>query len=300
MAAEGGQQPGAQHPNHPHHPHDPSHPHHHPHIAQAQVGMPKSQLLAVGLIIAVVGGAALWYLNRAGEDNRLNSLFNSADARKISTNNGQRANVTLGDGSMLNIGPATKLTIIPDYNKQYRGVKVEGTTAFDVKNSPNTPLEVRVAGAALVMSEGAVVVRGYGDEDGGYIKLTSGSGEVRAKDARRQVTAPVALRVNKDSTLADADAAAADLATSWAGGTVVLKDMPLKDVLQLFTKYYALTMTVTDDALLSRPVSMEAQLDSKQNALDGLQASAFVKFGYDGTKPILRDDPAAAAKAKKK
>jgi ferric-dicitrate binding protein FerR (iron transport regulator) len=292
MAAEGGKQPGAHTPHH-----DPNHPHHHVHIADQPTGMPMSQILTVGAIIAVVGGGAIWYLNRAGEDNKLNSLFNSQDARKISTNNGQRGDITLSDGSRLNIGPATRLTIIPDYNKQYRGVKVEGTAAFEVKPSPNTPLEVRVGGAALVLDEGALVVRGYSDEDGGFIKLTSGSGTVRAKDARREVTGPVALRVNKDSTIADADPAAAELATSWATGTVVLKDMPLRDVLPLFTKYYALTMTATDAALLDRPVSMEAQMDSKQKALDALQASAFVKFGYDNNKPVLRDDPAAARRA---
>jgi ferric-dicitrate binding protein FerR (iron transport regulator) len=276
-----------------------AHPHHHAHIATADQGAPIGQIVTVGIIVAVLGGAGLWYLNRKGEDNKLNTLFNSADARHIGTSNGQRGNMTLSDGSTIQIGPATKLTIIPDYNKQFRGIMVDGTIAMDVKAVPNTPLEIRAGGGAIVLDSGSVVIRSYADEGDGYIKLTSGKGLVRAKEARREVTAPAVLHIGKDSSLTDADPAQADLATSWAGGKVQIKDMPLKDVLTLFTKYYALTMKVADDALLTRPVTMEADLDSKQKAIDALQASAYVKFGYDGSTPILRDDPAAAARAAK-
>jgi ferric-dicitrate binding protein FerR (iron transport regulator) len=271
---------------------------HHPKVKTADGGG-SNQMLIVGGLIAVIGGSAIWYLNRAGDESKLNPLFNAAEARKVSTNNGQRGDMTLSDGTKMTIGPATKLTIIPDYNTTFRGVKVDGTVAFDVKASPGVPLEVRTAGAAVVIDEGAMVVRGYADEADAYINLTAGKASVRGKGERREITAPAAVRIGKDSTVTDADPAAATLATSWATGTVSIKDMPLKDVLPLFTKYYAITMEAADPALLTRPVTMDAQLDSKQKAIDALAASAFVKFGYDGNKPILRDDPAAAAKAAK-
>lgn len=271
---------------------------HHAKIRTADGGG-SNQLLIVGGLVAVIGGGAIWYLNRAGDESKLNPLFTSAEARNINTSNGQRGDMTLSDGTKLTIGPATKLTIIPDYNTTFRGAKVQGTVAFDVKASPGIPLEVRVAGAALVIDEGAAVVRGYTDEEDGYINLTAGKAFVRGKGERREITAPAAVRISKDSTVTDADPGAAALATSWATGTVSIKEMPLKDVLPLFTKYYAITMEAADPALLTRPVTMDAQLDSKQKAIDALAASAHVKFGYDGNKPILRDDPAAAAKAAK-
>lgn len=270
--------------------------HHQSQMGNVGTGAPRGQILVVALIVAVFGGAGLWYLNRKGADNKLNVLFKSSDVRKISTSNGQRGNVTLSDGSTLSIGPATSLIIIPDYNASYRGIQVDGTVAFDVKESPNTPLEVRAGGAAVVLDSGSLVVRSYPDEAEGTIYLKTGSALVRAKDARRQVTAPARLHIGKDSTITDADSASAELATSWSTGTVQLKDMPLKDVLTLFTKYYALTMKA-EDALLTRPVTLEANLDSKQKAIDALEASANVKFGYDGSQPVLRDNP---AKAKRK
>jgi transmembrane sensor len=273
-------------------------PKHHPRVKTADGG--NSQLYIVLALVAVVGGGGIWYLNRAGEDNKLNSLFNSQETRKINTGNGQSGNVTLSDGTALTIAPATRLTIIPDYNKVYRGIKVEGGLKLDVKSSANTPLEIRAGGAALVIDEGSVVARAYGDEGDAYIKLASGSAELRAKEVRRQLTGPVAVHIAKDSAVHDIDAATADAATAFADGKVVFNATPLKDVLPLFNKYYALNMEVADQALLTRPVTMEAMLDSKQKALDALQASAFVKFGYDGSKPMLRDDPAAAAKAAKK
>src|SRR5262249_35703961 len=97
---------------------------------------------------------------------------------------------------------------------------------------------------------------------------------------------PAALKVGKDSTLSDAPADAVDAATSWIDGKVIVKDMQLKDVLPVLNKYYALTLDVADKSLLSRPVTMEAALDSKQKAIDALEASAQVKFYYDGAKPM--------------
>ena len=266
---------------------------HHAHITPEDAGGGKSQIIVVLILVAVLGGGGIWYLNRAGEDNKLNALFGSADAKKISTNNGQRGEMTLSDGSALSIAPATKLTIIPDYNKQYRGIKVEGGLKVEVKSSPNTPLELRAGGAALVLSEGAVVARAYPDEGVAYIKLTSGTAEIRAKEARRQLTGPVSIKVGKDSAIADADAVAADAATAFAEGKVVINNATLGDVLPLFTKYYALTMEVTDKALLSRPVTMTADLAGKKEAIAALETAAGVKFGYEGTsaKPVLRDNP---------
>lgn len=287
MAADGAQKPG-------------NHPHHHAHIATADEGAPVKQIVIVGAVIAILGGGGLWYLGRKGEDNKLNTMFNSQDARHINTAPGQRGDVTLSDGSKVSIGPATKITIIPKYNEQYRGIKVEGTAAFEVKAAPGVPLELRVGGAALVLNEGAVVGRMYDDEGAGYLKLTSGSGELRAKDVRRQLTGPVAVKIGKDSSITDADAAAADLATSWATGTVAMKGMTLKEALPLFKKYYSLDFKVTDDALLSRPVDLEAQLDSKQKAISALEASAGVKFAYDGSTPTLKDNPGAKKAPAKK
>ena len=283
----------------PPHPDHAFHSKHHAHIKTADAGMPVGQIATVGLIVAVLGGGGLWWLNRKGEDNKLNTLFASKDVRIIPTMNGQRGDITLSDGSKLNIGPSTKLTIIPKYNDLYRGVKVEGSASFDVKPSPNIPLEVRAGGATFVLNEGAFVVRGYDDEDV-ILKLTAGSGEVRAKGTRRQLTAPAAVKIAKDSTLTDADMAAADVATSWVDGKVVFKGITLKEVLPLFVRYYAMNIEVKDAALLSRPVNMEAQLDSKQKAITALEQSAFVKFAYDGSKPMLKDDPAAAARGAKK
>ncbi|HVZ49273.1 MAG TPA: FecR domain-containing protein [Gemmatimonadaceae bacterium] len=278
----------------------PAQPHHRPHVATAE-GANIKQIVIVGVIVAVFGGGGLWYLNRKGEDNKLNTLFKSQDVRHINTSNGQMGDVTLGDGSALSIAPATKLTIIPDYNKAYRGIQVEGGLKIDVKPSPNTPLELRVGGAALVLNEGSVIARAYPDENDGYIRVVSGSGEVRAKDVHRPVTGPVTVRVAKDSTIADADQATADAALAFADKKVVLNNVPLKDVLPLLLKYYGLNPDVPDKALLDRPVTMEGTLGgSNKEAIAALEKAASVKFTYEGTnpKPILKDNPAAGGKKK--
>ena len=303
MAGEGNKPTGQpQHTPHPDHPDHPHHPHHHAHIAtvESEARTPKGQIIVVGLIVAGLAIASLWWLNRKGEDNKLNTLFASKDVRNFTTVNGQRGGITLSDGSKINIGPATKLVIIPKYNDLYRGVKVDGTAGFEVKPSANIALEVRAGGAAFVLNEGAFVVRGYGDEGDVIFKLTAGSGEIGAKGARRQLTAPAAVHIARDSTLADADAGAVEVATSWADGKVIFKGITLKETLPLFIKYFAMNLQVKDDALLSRPVTMEAQLDSKQKAITALEASAMVKFGYDGNTPTLKDNPAAPAKTAKK
>jgi ferric-dicitrate binding protein FerR (iron transport regulator) len=261
------------------------------HIAHVQTGTPISQMIVVGLIVVVLAGVGIWWLNRKSEGGALNTLFVSKDARNIATVNGQRGDITLSDSTVVRIGPATKLIIIPEYNERYRGIRVEGTAAVSVGRS-NTPLEVRVGNAAVVARSTAFVVRGYPDEDEVFIKLTEGNVYVRVGDTRRDMTAPSAIQVAKDGTISEPSADAIDQATMWADGKVVFRNLPLKDVLPRFDKYYALKMKVADDAILSRSVTMEAEIDSKLKAIAALEKSAMVKFGYDGTTPMLRDAPA--------
>ena len=279
-------------PNEPH-----AHPHHHAHIKTADEGAPKSQMLIVGVVIAILAGGSLWYLNRKGEDNKLNSLFVSQDARKISTNNGQRGDVTLSDGSKLAVGPATKLTIIPDYNNLYRGVKVEGTAGFEVVSVANTPFELRAGGAAILLDHGEFVVRSYPDEGDVIFKLTAGSALIRSKELRREVVAPAMIYIGKDSSVSDIDEVTANLGVSWTTDTVHFRDIPIRNLLPLLEKYYALKVDLTDEALLSRTVTMDASLESKQKAIDALEKAAFVKFAYSGATPTFKDDPAAAERA---
>ena len=100
----------------------------------------------------------------------------------------------------------------------------------------------------------------YPDEGDAYLKLTEGSGEIRAKEARRQLTAPASVKISKDSIVTDADAAAADAATSFADGKVVWHNVPLGNVLPLFNKYYAMNMEVSDKSLLTRPSDLHLDL----------------------------------------
>jgi hypothetical protein len=68
-------------------------------------------------------------------------------------------------------------------------------------------------------------------------------------------------------------------------------------VLPLITRWYGLEIKVPDQALLARPVTASASLESSREAIAAIERSAKLAFDYEGKTMILRDAGTAAPKA---
>jgi transmembrane sensor len=251
--------------------------------------------IALGTGLAAVMVAGLWWVNRSGADAAATRSLAASDARVVSTLTGQRASVTLLDGTTAALGADTKLVIAPDFGTTVRAVKLDGAALFTVAPGQEREFYVR-AGTTTVTATGTTfAVHAYPADETSVVAVREGSVRVKAAGETRSVEAPRGVVVTKDA-VRDASAAEVEEALGWTKDQFVLANRPLAHALKAITRWYAKDLVVRDSTLLTRPVTVKASLESSGDAIAALEKTGKLAFGYEGQTMVLTDASGASKK----
>jgi ferric-dicitrate binding protein FerR (iron transport regulator) len=90
-------------------------------------------------------------------------------------------------------------------------------------------------------------------------------------------------------------------ADAWRTGTLVVTDVKLSEALAGLKRWYGLTVLAPNQTLLDRKASFRAPLDSQRVAINGIEASTGLTFGWIGQNMAFYEpDKAATKKPEKK
>jgi transmembrane sensor len=245
----------------------------------------------VGLVVAVGG---ILYINKRGEKNAITNALAAQDVRPYNTGIGQAANVTLDDGTIVHLGPDTKLTVPKQFNIGIRAVKIEGAAAFEVTQQQSKPFEVRVGDAAVLAHGTVFTVRKYNDETIAVVSVKQGAVDIQVGENISPLAAGKTVAV-ANGTVREASPEETQEATTWADGNVSIVGHNLRFVLPALKRWYGIDIHVQDTTLLSRNVFVMAPLNSPKEAIASVEKSAGVKFTYLGDNMAFVDTANHAA-----
>jgi ferric-dicitrate binding protein FerR (iron transport regulator) len=266
------------------------------HIAVVERSVPVWKVAGV---IVLVGGAlfgAVAAMNYLGADAKIASAVNAADVRVVPSLPAQIGVVTLDDGSKVRLAPESKLSIPNGFGPELRAVKIDGAATFEVAPGQAKNFQVHARNAVVVAKGTKFTVRNYEGDPATTVVVQEGSVEVRAGDQKQALAAGASLVVPAGQPARVATTAESDEAAGWSTGTLTITNRPLRDVLPQLRRWYGLTVSVPQDTLLSRPVTLRASLDSSRQAIRGIEESTGLEFGYIGPNMVFRERAAAVAK----
>jgi ferric-dicitrate binding protein FerR (iron transport regulator) len=263
------------------------------HVASIGKRRMRVGAVALGAIVAVAIAAPLWWAERSGADAAATRALASPNARVVNTVTGQRASVELLDGSRAALGADTKLTIAPDFGSVVRAVKLEGAALFTVAPGQKHDFYVRAGDARVTATGTTFGVHAYPGDETIVVSVREGSVRVKA-DETREVEAPGGVVVTKAGAVRDATPAELEEAFGWTEARFVLVNRPLRHALKAFNRWYPMDVAVRDSALLTRPVTVKASLESSSEAIAALEKSGRLSSGTEGKTTVLRDAAAAA------
>jgi transmembrane sensor len=209
--------------------------------------------LAIGLraaaVVAVVGGgAALWRAIQPGGPARA--------VREYVTSVGERDSLRLPDGSLVLLGPDSRLLVRAAYGERVRDLELSGEALFDVVHDASRPFRVH-AGLAVLEDLGTTfAVRS--DSNGVHVVVTAGS--VLVQDTARTPSRPVILRrgdrgrVGRDGQVTAERGTATEGDVAWTRGRLVFRDASLAQVRADLRRWYGIDLRV-DSALAARHVT---------------------------------------------
>ena len=258
-------------------------------IAKREKGVPALLMALVAAL--VVGGIAVlvWFLNPSGGDAGVDSALASPEARVRATGPGQRAVVELLDQSRVALGPDSRLRIPPGFGERLRAVGLEGAASFTVPAGGERPFLLRAGSATIRVTGTAFDVAAFPADDVVTVRVREGQVEVTALEKTRTLQAGGVLAVDEDGQMSEPGSVDVEQALGWADDQFVVVDRPLREVVPLLNRWYGLDLNVADAALLDRKATVRAPLSSSRKAIEAVEATAEVKFGYQGENKVLSD-----------
>ncbi|HEX6809170.1 MAG TPA: FecR domain-containing protein, partial [Gemmatimonadaceae bacterium] len=175
--------------------------------------------------------------------------------REVAARRGQRAEITLTDGTRVELAAGSRLTYPAAFAASARVVTLDGEAYFDVRHDPSHPFEVRTRNGVIRDVGTAFLVRNYDGDARLEVVVSAGRVAVRnralATDSGVVMDAGHMLQMDSVGR-ADVRAVDAQRYLEWMHGTLAFDETPLRDVAAQLSRWYDADIVVADTALAHR------------------------------------------------
>ena len=249
----------------------------------------RTPMLRAAALVAIVAGG--WVAMRAVNRESPTTPATVVAATVHATDVGKRDSLRLADGTLVVLGPESRLEIAPGYGDQRRDVTLTGDGFFEVRHDDTRPFTVRAGGAAVRDIGTAFTVRARGDAPV-VVVVTQGAVLLRAAD--RSEAEGVVLHERDRGTLAPGAAPRVErgVATAqdvaWRSGRLVFREATLADVRDEFRRWYGVELQFTDSSLAERRFTGDLGAATVDRALEVLRIALGVELERDGQTVRVR------------
>lgn len=251
------------------------------------VAPPARRSPAILSALLLAGAAAVILVSSRLSTTRQGERASGAElaVREVVTTRGQRATLTLSDGTRLALSPESRLRIPGDFGQTpgHRELWLDGEAFFAVQHDSTRPFIVDTPHGSAEDLGTEFVVNTYPEVNGMRLAVRAGRVALRAESdstrahrraGERTVAEPVAILDEGDAAHLSAGGAVdvsrgQDVSALFAGveGTLVLSSTPLRDAIPRLERWYAIRVHVVNRALLSRRISGTFRAESAPEAL---------------------------------
>jgi transmembrane sensor len=243
-------------------------------------GFVTGRRLAVAAAVAAIGVAAALFAVRFG-------------GTLISTQSGERREVTLADGSAVDLAPDSEVRV--RLRTQERLVLLDrGEALFHVAHNPRRPFIVTAAGTQVRAVGTAFDVQRRPDD----IAVTVVEGVVsvttRSSNGRAARAAALSLAAGNQVVISTATGAAGavhrvrgETAVAWVTNQLNFDNEPVSDVVSSFNHYNQLQIQVLDPSLAMRRISGSFRTTDPESFVAFIKSVTGVAVVREGTHVIL-------------
>jgi ferric-dicitrate binding protein FerR (iron transport regulator) len=219
---------------------------------------------AIGAAMVVVFGVGLMRLVVTRHAN------DAAIERTYATAAGERAEVTLRDGTRAMLAPPSVLQVL-QLDERERRLRVHGEVYFDVARSSGAPFVVRTGTIQTRVLGTAFLVRYKDGALGAHIAVAAGRVGVMPRAAREHPVSAGEIADVTDSTIQVTPINTATMRNTQTDAEFVFRDTPVSKILQTLTHWYGREFQCEDSALANITVNAAVSARSSAVALSVLE-----------------------------
>jgi transmembrane sensor len=209
-------------------------------------------------------------------------------AREYRTDRGQRASVTLPDGSAFQLGPLSVLRVPSGYGMPARVVELEGDGYFNVAYDARHPFSVRTARTTIHDVGTRFVVRARSTEQRVEVAVAEGTVSIEPRSERKlMVGAGQAAFVDEHGTATMLPRASVASRFAWTRGEFVFDRVLVPNVLAELNRWYGKTFVLADKSLDTVRLTTVLRGETLLEALVILETALDVDAHADGDTVTL-------------
>jgi transmembrane sensor len=209
-------------------------------------------------------------------------------AREYRTDRGQRASVTLPDGSAFQLGPLSVLRVPSGYGAPARVVELEGDGYFNVAHDARHPFSVRTARTTIHDIGTRFVVRARSTEQRVEVAVAEGTVSIEPRSERElMVGAGQAAFVDAHGTATMLPRASVASRLAWTRGEFVFDRVLVPNVLAELNRWYGKTFVLADKSLDTVRLTTVLRGETLLEALVILETALDVDAHADGDTVTL-------------
>lgn len=220
------------------------------------------------------------------------SVWLSLSGQIIETERGERREVALADGSVLQVDPQTRMRV--KLREKTRRIELEqGRALFRVAKDPQRPFIVqandtvaRAVGTSFAVehkSQDVVVTVAEGKV---AVSVLPANARQAGPDLFAMLIANEQLTVDRSGSSASVRKVDSNRELAWTRGRLVFDDTPLAQVLSDFNRYNRVQLRIEDAALAARPVSGTFDASDPESFIAFIQTVAQVDVVRDDARNV--------------
>lgn len=197
------------------------------------------------------------------------------------TQPGQRASITLADGSQAILAPSTKLIVT---DPERRVVSLSGEAVFTVIDHTREPFTVHAGNSVTRVLGTTFGIRAY--QGDGSIRVAVAEGKVSVQDGKvisigeaARVTAGGAVITEKDVNITTM--------LGWTQGKLVFDGVPFGEMINDLERWYGLSISIQSESLARRPVIAEFEKQSVNDVLKALASILDARYEKQGSHVVF-------------
>ena len=196
---------------------------------------------------------------------------------------GEKANITLADGSLVWINSGSSLTYNNAFNQKERKVFLEGEAYFEVAKDPKRPFIVHTRDMDIEALGTAFNVRAYPEENNESTVLLEGKIKINAQGQQRILTENQRAIIDKTVHTFSTDKVFAVDCVQWKDGNLYFENSSFDEIAHTLSRVFNVEIRFASERL--RPMRFSGTLgnSSIRNALDILSLTSSMHYEMNGT-----------------
>jgi ferric-dicitrate binding protein FerR (iron transport regulator) len=208
----------------------------------------------------------------------------------ITTDRGEKAGMTLPDGSRVWLNVASRLTVSSAYNKEERRLRLDGEAYFEVATDAAKPFVVDCSDISVEALGTTFSVKAYGEDATAYAVLVEGKVHVAMPEQEAEMKAGERVVFNKSTQEVFTEMVNPNYFTEWRKNRLRFENETFEEIAKNIARIYNIDYSFADESIKALTFTGTLNNNNLEAILSSITLTSYISCSLKNSSIIFRKD----------